>query len=163
MKAKGEHIMATKLTKQDLQKLGVTDVHRDGTVYVHGTKKSPYPITTKHAYGENRTYLAVSLQDYTEKVPITHHYKRKDGTVHDHKTWAYRVRTVPLARLVLAWFRGEIPGDMDADHIDGDPMNNHIKNLQMISRRENLAKRSLSWSEISRLYWAKKKEADKDD
>ena len=150
--------MAKTLTKEDLQKLGVTDVHKDGTVYVHGTKKRPYPVTVKHRYGNDCTYMVVALQDYNKKVRIVHHNKKKDGSVHHHETWAYSVRTIPLARLMLAWFEGAVPGNMDADHIDGDKFNNNLDNLQMIPRRENLAKRSLSWEEINKLYWAKKRE-----
>ena len=150
--------MAKTLTKQDLQKLGVTDVRRDGTVYVHGTKKSPYKITAKHKYGNDCTYLAIALQDYSRKVNTIQKVRRKSGKLYVAPSWAYAVKTVPLGRLVMAWYKSEVPGNMDVDHIDGDPFNNHIDNLQMITRRENLAKRSLSWSEIRRLYEAKKRE-----
>lgn len=150
--------MAKTLTKEDLQKLGVTDVRRDGTVYVHGTKKSPTKLTTRHKYGNDVTYLAIALQDYSRKVPTIQKVLRKSGKLYTAPAWAYAVKTVPLGRLVMAWYKGEVPGDMDVDHIDGDPLNNNIENLQIISRRENLARRSLSWEEINHLYWAKKRE-----
>lgn len=146
------------LTKKQLQDLGVTDVHRDGTVYVHGTKKSPTKLTTKHKYGNDITYLAIALQDYSKKVKTIARVPRKTKEPYVHESWAYAVKTVPLGRLVMAWYKGEVPGDMDVDHIDGDKFNNHIDNLQIISRRENLARRSLSWEEINRLYHAKMKE-----
>lgn len=148
----------TALTKKQLQDLGVTDVRRDGTVYVHGTKKNPTKLTTKHKYGNNVTYLAIALQDYSRKVPTVQKVLRKSGKLYTAPSWAYAVKTVPLGRLVMAWYKGEVPGDMDVDHIDGDPFNNNIENLQIISRRENLARRTLSWSEIRRIYEAKKKE-----
>ena len=150
--------MAKTLTKEDLQKLGVTDVRRDGTVYVHGTKKSPTKLTTRHKYGNDVTYLAIALQDYSRKVPTIQKVLRKSGKLYTAPSWAYAVKTVPLGRLVMAWYKNEVPGNMDVDHIDGNPFNNHIDNLQMITRRENLARRSLSWSEIRRIYEAKKKE-----
>ena len=160
--AKGEDIIMAKkrtaLTKEQLQALGVTDVRRDGTVYVHGTKKNPTKLTTRHKYGNNVTYLAIALQDYSKKVKTIARVPRKTKEPYVHESWAYAVRTVTLGRLVMAWYKGEVPGDMDVDHIDGNPLNNHIDNLQIISRRENLAKRSLSWEEINRLYHAKKKE-----
>lgn len=146
------------LTKKQLQDLGVTDVRRDGTVYVHGTKKNPTKLTTKHKYGNNVTYLAIALQDYTKKVPTIQKAVRKSGKIYTAPSWAYAVKTVTLGRLVMAWYKGEVPGDMDVDHIDGNPFNNNIDNLQIISRRENLARRSLSWEEINHLYHAKRKE-----
>lgn len=144
--------MRTTLTKERLKELGVTDVKEDGTVFVRGKEKPAYRITAKHPYGQDRTYLAIALQDYTKKVDTIQKVKRKDGSIHTHKAWAYAVKVIPLARLMLAWFNNEVPGDMDADHIDGNPLNNHISNLQIISRRENLAKRLLSYTEIARLY-----------
>lgn len=150
--------MAKTLTKEDLQKLGVTDVHRDGTVYVHGTKKAPTTITSKKKYGTDCTYLAIALQDYSRKIATTQKVRRKSGKLYVAPAWAYAVRTIPLGRLVYAWFHGTVPGDLDVDHIDGDKMNNHIDNLQAITRRENLAKRTLSWEEISRIYRAKERE-----
>lgn len=151
-------IMAKKLTKEDLQTLGITDVHKDGTVYVHGTQKNPYKVTAEHKYGNDVTYLVISLYDYSTKVPITRKVRSKSGKVYYVKNWSYKVRNIPLGRLVYAWFKGEVEGNLDVDHIDGDPFNNHLDNLQAITRRENLAKRTLSWEEIGRLYWAKKKE-----
>lgn len=144
--------MRTTLTKERLMELGVTDVKEDGRVFVKGKEKKAYRITTKHPYGQDKTYLAVALQDYSRKVDIVQKVKRKDGSIYKHNSWAYAVKVIPLARLMLAWFNNEVPGDMDADHIDGNPLNNHISNLQIISRRENLAKRLLSYTEIARLY-----------
>lgn len=150
--------MAKTLTKEDLQKLGVTDVHRDGTVYVHGTKKNPTKITSKKKYGTDCTYLAIALQDYSKKVKTIARVPRKTKEPYVHESWAYAVHTIPLGRLVYAWFNGTVSGNLDVDHIDGDKFNNHIDNLQAITRRENLAKRTLSWEEIYRIYQAKKKE-----
>ena len=50
-------------------------------------------------------------------------------------------KAYPLHRLVYAWFIGNVPGNMDVDHIDGDTLNNNLSNLQLLSRAENLAKR----------------------
>jgi len=43
-------------------------------------------------------------------------------------------------RLVWQNFVGEIPEGLEIDHIDGDPLNNNIKNLQLLSRRDNTDK-----------------------
>lgn len=43
-------------------------------------------------------------------------------------------------RLVYETFKGEIPQGMTIDHIDNNKANNHISNLQILSRGENTAK-----------------------
>ena len=50
-------------------------------------------------------------------------------------------KAYPLHRLVYAWFIGYVPANMDVDHIDGDTLNNDLSNLQLLTRKENLAKR----------------------
>ena len=150
----------TKLTKEDLIKLGVTDVYKNGTVYVHGTKKAPRIVSVKHPYGKSCDYLVVSFQDYSVKYETIQTAKRKDGSIYRAPAWAYKVRNIPLGRVVLAWFTGSIEADEDADHIDGDTFNNNLDNLQKLSRKANLAKRTLSWEEIYRIYNSKKKEQE---
>ena len=44
----------------------------------------------------------------------------------------------PAHRIVYEAFNGPIPEGMEIHHIDGDKQNNHISNLQMVSREENL-------------------------
>lgn len=41
-------------------------------------------------------------------------------------------------RLVYRLFRGEIPKDMEINHIDGNKQNNKIDNLELVTRQENL-------------------------
>jgi len=43
-------------------------------------------------------------------------------------------------RLVWQNFVGEIPEGLEIDHIDGNPRNNNINNLQLLSRRDNTDK-----------------------
>lgn len=50
-------------------------------------------------------------------------------------------------RLVWKTFRGEIPEGYEIDHIDAEPSNNRIENLQLLTRRENNYKYSVKrWS-----------------
>lgn len=50
-------------------------------------------------------------------------------------------RTFGVHRLVaLAFVPIDDPTGLDADHIDGDKLNNHYKNLQWLTRAENIAK-----------------------
>ena len=43
-------------------------------------------------------------------------------------------------RLVWQNFKGEIPDGLEIDHIDGNPRNNSLTNLQLLTRRGNLQK-----------------------
>lgn len=52
-----------------------------------------------------------------------------------------KVITLPLARVIFAWFTGPIEERAVIDHIDNDPYNNKVENLQKLSVGENLAKR----------------------
>lgn len=45
-----------------------------------------------------------------------------------------------IHRLVYEAFHGPIPSGCDIDHIDGDPSNNYIQNLQALSRKEHALK-----------------------
>lgn len=52
-------------------------------------------------------------------------------------------------RVVWEAFNGPIPDGMDIDHIDGNPRNNSLKNLQVLSHTDNLKKRDIDWSYVA--------------
>lgn len=153
------------LTKEELISLGVTDVKEDGTVYVNGELKTISVIVGKHKYGQDRKYLSVALTDRSQKVKPKHFHVMADGKKNYNEPWywTYKIRQVPLARLMLAWFYGEVPANMDADHIDGNPMNNNLSNLQMLTRKENLAKRLLTQEQIAKAYREVEKKLKKEN
>lgn len=156
---KGSKNTKRPVTKEELMSLGVTDVTEDGTVYVNGKLKSVSISKREHKYGETIVYPVICLQDYSVKNETTQYYfRQKDGQTVSCPHWAYKTRNIPLGRLVYAWFHGEVPANMDVDHIDNNKFNNNISNLQLLTRRENLARRSLSWEEIARLYHERKRE-----
>ena len=43
-------------------------------------------------------------------------------------------------------FNGPIPEGYDIDHIDGNPKNNNLDNLQAITHRENVKRRKMDYS-----------------
>ena len=147
-----------RLTKQRLIELGVTDVTEDGQVYVNGKLRKATITTKETKYGGVKHYVIVALPDRNVKVPITQKKKTKQG-IKNYKAWAYKAVTIPLGRLVVAWFTGSIEADEDADHIDNNTFNNHIDNLQKLTRKENLAKRFVdsldedSWKAINKKYY----------
>ena len=134
------------LTKQQLMELGI-DVSRleNGEYLVRHYGRNtrslnrslkvikPSIIGNKHPYGKEVMYKAYVF-----------HENGKAYTISEH-------------RLVYAWFIGDIPAKYDVDHIDGNRMNNSLDNLQLLTRKENLAKRTLTQSEIAKLYFAMKK------
>ena len=134
------------LTKQDLMELGIDVSRNENGEYLvrhYGRKTSSAKrslrvikvsiIGKKHPYGKNRMYKAYLF-----------HENGKAYTISEH-------------RLVYAWFIGDIPAKYDVDHIDGDPMNNRLDNLQLLTRKENLARRTLTQTEINNLFYAMKK------
>lgn len=74
-----------------------------------------------------------------------------------------RNKSLTLSKFLYAWFKGTVPAGYDVDHIDNDPFNNDLDNLQLLTRKENIAKRLVdnpdSW--INQ-YGQKKEKNDKD-
>ena len=134
------------LTKQQLMELGI-DVSR--------LENGKYLV--RH-YGRNARSLNRSLKVIkTSIIYRKHPYGKKKS----YKAYVFhecgKLYSIPEQRLVYAWFKDDIPANYDVDHIDGDPMNNRLDNLQLLTRKENLARRTLTQSEITRLYHAMKK------
>ena len=134
------------LTKQDLMELGI-DVSRLGN--------GEYLV--RH-YGRNKSSLKRSLKVIKASIIGKKHQYGKDCM---YKAYLFhengKAYTISEHRLVYAWFIDDIPAKYDVDHIDGDKMNNSLDNLQLLTRRENLAKRTLTQTEINNLYYAMKK------
>ncbi len=53
--------------------------------------------------------------------------------------WAikFKNRNVSVHRIIWQLFYGQIPDGFVIDHLDGDPLNNNIANLRMITQAEN--------------------------
>ena len=50
-------------------------------------------------------------------------------------------------RIVAEAFIGKVGNIMEIDHIDRDPMNNHVSNLRIVSKQENLENREFNKEE----------------
>lgn len=79
-------------------------------------------VTCKHKYGHDKSYYAYSWY----------------GGMKNGKQTSI---TLSACRIVYIICKGDIPQDYDVDHIDNNSLNNDPDNLQVLSRRDNLAKR----------------------
>lgn len=126
------------LTKEKLIGLGITDVKEDGTIYSKDGMKTTYIVTGKHKYGKDRKYSVIVLTDIFRP-------KRKDC-----RGWTSHPQTnIIVSNIVWVWFNGQIPQGYDVDHIDNNPLNNKLSNLQLLTRQENLAKRGCGRNQYS--------------
>jgi len=68
---------------------------------------------------------------------LTHHLKKtkKDPRTRVHVQYKYKKLT--LHRVVYQKFKGDLKKDLVINHIDGDTLNNHISNLELVTQKEN--------------------------
>lgn len=74
-------------------------------------------LVAKHKYGKDKYYRGIGFS--------------AEGRTH----------TISLARFIYAWFKGDVPPDMEIDHIDNDPFNNDPDNLRLTTKADNIRKR----------------------
>lgn len=53
------------------------------------------------------------------------------------------IYSIALGAVVFAWFVGEVPEYLVVDHIDNNPYNNSLSNLQLLSRSDNTKKNAV--------------------
>ena len=114
------------LTKQDLIDNGYfvegEKVFKQRSKGVKEVKQ--HLIITNHKYGKEKSYIYVSL-------------------IIERLSGRHRQTPIGLHNVIYAWYKGEVPLGYEVDHIDNDPFNNNIDNLQLLTRKENLQKRPI--------------------
>ena len=95
---------------------------------------------TRYWYKNNSRGKRISHLKISKAVCKHKYTKDKEYpvVVFSYKNKAY---CIPLSRLVYVWHKGDIPEGMVVDHIDNNPFNNSVENLQLLTPEENLAKR----------------------
>jgi hypothetical protein len=70
-----------------------------------------------------------------------------------------KYKTFTIHSLVAIAFLGHKPDGYKivVDHIDNNPLNNNINNLQLISNRENISKQKAKTSKYTGVSWSKRK------
>ena len=58
----------------------------------------------------------------------------------------YGPKRLQISRLVYKAFKGPLVKGLVIDHIDNDPTNNHVDNLQQITIRQNLTKDKINYT-----------------
>lgn len=86
------------------------------------------------------TIMLKNKKRIVHRIPLWRNNKGKNYFVH---------------RLVWTSFNGNIPDDMQIDHIDNNPENNYLDNLQLLTKSENTKKRFLDNPDLS-ISWSKK-------
>lgn len=99
-------------------------IEEDGTVYSYAQNK-PKILKPRVVSQSKKGYLQVSLYNKDCK-------RNSKGNLLPDQIY--------LHRLVWEVFNGPIPKTKEIDHIDGDTRNNHISNLQLVTRRSNMIK-----------------------
>lgn len=54
-----------------------------------------------------------------------------------------------IHRAVWEAFNGIIPKGYDIDHVDGNPRNNALNNLELVTHKENIRRRNMDWTYVS--------------
>lgn len=117
--------MKKQITKSYLEYLGITDVTPDGRIF---TKNGELKPSLRGPKGGER--LSVLLHD-SEK------YKSVPKEKRNHSSGQVLIL---VHKAVYAWFHGEIPYTKEVHHVDCDPLNNSITNLEALTHEEHVAK-----------------------
>ena len=120
------------LTRAMLEEYGITNIYWD---------------CDNNEWWINRFWYKNHSKDkHHYRVEITnacrpHKYTPKK--VYPKVTFSYKCKnkSITLSRLLYAWFKGDIPEGYVVDHIDNNPWNNSLDNLQLLTQEENLIKR----------------------
>lgn len=119
------------ITKEELVRLGITDVSRDGKTILN---KQGRPIK-QHLNGK---YYQIFLHD-----PLKYKATPKEQRTTNTGRIQLKVHLV-----VYAWFHGSLNPKLVVDHIDEDKFNNSIDNLQQISNADNILKSKNTNTEV---------------
>ena len=111
-------------------------VTEDGKVFRHYPKREYISFPLQRNGKRYKQVRQVNEKWYPIKpLVMPHGYYKISISINN------KVTTYYLHRLVAECYLGPCPKNKEVDHIDGDKANNHISNLQYLTKQENLSKR----------------------
>lgn len=125
---------ARRLTREDLERSGITNITEDGRVFRQGLE-IPLNVTPTG-------YHTLWIYD-TDKDG---NYIKYNFTANGH--YYYRQRMIGLHRAMWAWHHGEVPQGYVVDHINNSHENledYYLSNLQLLTPAQNTAKERKNW------------------
>lgn len=138
--------MYKELTKEMLESWGITAVEYDPLEKQWKVNRFWYKNNSKAK--QNKTLAicdAICKHKYTtdKSYPIV--------------SFSYKQQLIslPLSRIIYAWFYGKVDSGLVVDHIDNDPYNNDPRNLQLLTQEQNLIKRFVDNPSNFKNQWAK--------
>ena len=140
----GKHINGHNraLTKQQLIELGVTDVTKDGKVFKNGAECRIVILKNKYKHSTNVYQNAVvQFVDKSKKIPFV--------TKKGYNSYTYGALNISVARIMFVWFVRDIEYGEQIDHIDNNPLNNTLDNLQVLTQEDNLKKKGLGRNQFT--------------
>ena len=124
-----------KLTKEELQNAGITEITEEGRVFRGEVELIPFP-------NGKQNYLVINIYDRDNNGNLIKIKRQKTSG------YTYKTRTLGLHRVIWAWMYGEVPEGMIVDHKN----NKHstledytLDNLQLLTPAENLNKEHPDW------------------
>lgn len=137
---------AKRLTKERLVQEGFTEITKEGRLFKGDHEVFPH---WNGKEGNPNRYLCIWLckrdsdGHLIKGYNCIQRYTRKDGSIGESKSWAGKLETFGLHRVMWAWFHGEVPEGYVVDHINNKHMSiedYHLDNLQLLTPRENVTK-----------------------
>ena len=124
--------MYKQLTKEMLKEWGIETISWDADNNEWWIDRYWYKNKSKAKY-HNRLKVSVAV--------CKHKYTQDKSYPIVTLSYKQQVICLPLSRIIYAWFKGEVPEGLVVDHIDNNPFNNRIDNLQLMTQAKNLEKR----------------------
>lgn len=130
------------LTKQDLIDLGIKNITEAGEIETEKDVNYSIQLTTRESRFQKKTYRLLCI--YSNKI-------YKDRRKANPKATS-GTKMIVLSRAIWAWHKGYCPANMDIDHINDDSLDDRLSNYQLLTRKQNLAKRRGHMNQYERSY-----------
>ena len=121
------------LTKQELIDMGV--------YRINWNKESNEWCIDRYWYPNYRCRIKRHLRVKIHNIVAEHKYGKTKIYPKVQMSYNGKGYSFSLSRVLYVWFIEDIPDGYVIDHIDNDPFNNRLNNLQMLTIEENNRKR----------------------